>query len=857
MAARNDPNVIRLKPYQYIHILNNNLLITRILVGPTTYTRQEHEKVVLGPDQMINIPPRHYCKILNPVVRNEKGEPELDSTGNYKLLHGREEIRFSLEKEPLPGVSKDAIYDEPFPLYPGERVSKKSPLVVVKPDEAIRLRAIFNVEVDGTEYAAGEEWLFRGPGTYIPRVEVLEVETTKAYTIRENRALCLKAKRDCVDSLGKKRVAGEEWLVRTVGSYLPNVEEEVKDMVSAYVLTPTKAIHLRAVRAFTDIYGSLRKAGDEWLVTSDMAETHIPDVSEEFVGEVPLTSLNNRQYCIVLDPYDPKIGTNRLGSRELRKGEDCFFLNPGERLDGGVQNIHVLGEEEALLLSALEEFTDGDVVRKPGDRWQVHGPCDYTPSIYVRVVERQRAIALDENEGIYVRDLRSGRVRTVMGESYLLKPNEVLWEKELSPEVEALLESTTRDAPGRAQRVARSRDKTRVVSYRAPHNSAVQVYDYKSRETRIVFGPDLVLLGADEEFTVLSLSGGTPKREGAIKSICLFLGPDFMTDTITVETCDHARLQLKLAYNWHFEVDMSSKASISKIFSVSDFVGDSCKAIASRVRGAVAASTFDSFHKGSSDIIRRAVFGLDKKSGEIRNRLVFSSNALVVSNIDVQSVEPIDQRTRDALQRSVQLAIEITTKSQEATARHESMREAQIARGHLEIQMISDEVKAEKEKQTLLRLRAHTENIMAAGEATADARAKADAGDIQAKAAVEKAKHAAEAKKIKANAEIARITKKNLNELAEAQALNELEINRARRMADIESKKFKDTVDAIGAETIKAIAQAGPEMQAKLLKSLGLKSFMITDGNSPINLFNTASGLVGNAASGSGGVNLQ
>jgi len=34
-------------------------------------------------------------------------------------------------------------------------------------------------------------------------------------------------------------------------------------------------------------------------------------------------------------------------------------------------------------------------------------------------------------------------------------------------------------------------------------------------------------------------------------------------------------------------------------------------------------------------------------------------------------------------------------------------------------------------------------------------------------------------------------------------------------------------------------------MQVKLLKSLGLKSTLITDGSSPINLFNTAQGLIG------------
>jgi major vault protein len=41
----------------------------------------------------------------------------------------------------------------------------------------------------------------------------------------------------------------------------------------------------------------------------------------------------------------------------------------------------------------------------------------------------------------------------------------------------------------------------------------------------------------------------------------------------------------------------------------------------------------------------------------------------------------------------------------------------------------------------------------------------------------------------------------------------------------------------------------GPEMQVKLLQSLGLQGYMITDGNTPINLFNTAHGLLGQLTS--------
>jgi len=61
----------------------------------------------------------------------------------------------------------------------------------------------------------------------------------------------------------------------------------------------------------------------------------------------------------------------------------------------------------------------------------------------------------------------------------------------------------------------------------------------------------------------------------------------------------------------------------------------------------------------------------------------------------------------------------------------------------------------------------------------------------------------------------------------------------------LNQKKFERIVKSIGSKTIKAMAQAGPELQVKLLQSLGIKSLMITDGKSPINLFSTSLGLIG------------
>jgi major vault protein len=277
------------------------------------------------------------------------------------------------------------------------------------------------------------------------------------------------------------------------------------------------------------------------------------------------------------------------------------------------------------------------------------------------------------------------------------------------------------------------------------------------------------------------------------------------------------------------------------LFQVPDFVGDACKAIASRVRGWVAQVAFDEFHRHSATLIRKAVFG--EEASELR----FNNNNLVISNVDIQSVEPVDQRTRDALQKSVQLAIEITTKSQEAEARHEAERREQEARGLLERQKIVDESEAEKAKKNLLALQALSAAVESTGQATAEAKARAEAANIEGAAAVKQADLQAQANKIKSEAELHLNKSRHEAEISHQKALNDLEVSRARELASIESSKFKAIVNSIGAETIKSIAQAGPEMQAKLLQGLGLKSFLITDGHSPINLFNTAQGLVGQA----------
>lgn len=135
---------------------------------------------------------------------------------------------------------------EPFPLYPGEKLcGKVTNLTVVQQDSALRLIASRDfTDENSTERKAGDEWLFRGPGTYVPRVEVQVVEIIRATVLKPNqvsmefawimlnlshykKALMLRARKELKDYNGKERKAGEEWLVRAEGAYLPEVQEEV------------------------------------------------------------------------------------------------------------------------------------------------------------------------------------------------------------------------------------------------------------------------------------------------------------------------------------------------------------------------------------------------------------------------------------------------------------------------------------------------------------------------------------------------------------------------------------------------------------------------------------------------------
>ncbi|KAF4316105.1 hypothetical protein G195_009895 [Phytophthora kernoviae 00238/432] len=765
--ADGGPRVIRLPPYKYVHVLDTNSNVSRVLAGPLTYTRQEHEHVMTVPQDMIVLPAQHYVEVRNPVVRSDDGKIIRDAFDQAKLKHG--EIEFRIFDK----------YPEPFPLYPGEeQVGSISELRVVPVDTALRIRVSRKID----KYAAGDEWLFVGPATYYPRVEEEIVAVVQAIVIKKNQAIKFRAEKKCTDSQGVEHDAGEEWLLRTPGAYLPQIDEVHVETLQAHILTEQTALNLRALRTFKDIYA--------------------------------------------VEPF-----------KELPEGGEP------EGEDGGDVPIK----------------KSAGVKREAGERWMVHGPREYIPPIQVKVLETRRAIPLDINEGVYVRDRKTGHVRAVKGETYMLQPTEELWAKYLSPAVEELLSSGSAYVtdPTQSNKITaslgrpwsnkkdlpRPRDPTRVVTFEVPHNAGLQVYDYKTTSSRILFGPTLVMLEPDEQFTVLRLSGGVPKEPNVIRTLCMQLGPDFMRDQIIVETSDHARLSLTIAYNWRFRVDTSKPAEAAKVFNVKDFTGDACKTLASRIRGAVAVQDFDYFHKNSAQIIRTSIFGLDENN-KLRSELIFPANNLSITNVDIQAAEPVDQLTRESLQKSVQLAIEITTKSQEARAKAIAMKEEEAAKGELLRQQLDNQSSAEEARKNLVQLTAECSAVQEEAAAVSRARAQAQAAEIEGQAAVRQAELRAKAVNIEHEAQVTRVKEDQALSVAHAERLVEIEVRKKRELMAIEAEKFQQMVSSVGQDTLVALARAGPDGQVKMLEALGLSGYLITDGKSPVNLLGTAEGII-------------
>jgi len=160
---------------------------------------------------------------------------------------------------------------------------------------------------------------------------------------------------------------------------------------------------LRAKRTFNDCFDKERKAGEEWIITYDDHEVHVPGVYEEVVQPIHCIVVNSRQYCIINNPVGED-GKPQLGRKKIIKGHACFFLKVGESVLA-IKDIYVLNAEDALQVRAIEEFEERRNNRtykwSPGQKFYIYGPQEYCPPLEAEVLSRRRALIQYDSLGFF------------------------------------------------------------------------------------------------------------------------------------------------------------------------------------------------------------------------------------------------------------------------------------------------------------------------------------------------------------------------------------------------------------------------------------------------------------------------
>lgn len=126
-----------------------------------------------------------------------------------------------------------------------------------------------------------------------------------------------------------------------------------------------------------------------------------------------------------------------------------------------------------------------------------------------------------------------------------------------------------------------------------------------------------------------------------------------------------------------------------------------------------------------------------------------AANNLHITQVDIQSIDPVEEETRLSLQKSVNMAFEIQTRSQEAAAQHQTMRLKQESDGMLQRLEINSQIQNEKVNKNFWELKAENEGVRSTGLAIANAKAKAEADLIKAQTEVDQAQFQVDSQRIR------------------------------------------------------------------------------------------------------------
>lgn len=388
------------------------------------------------------------------------------------------------------------------------------------------------------------------------------------------------------------------------------------------------------------------------------------------------------------NPFNTESGSYDMGSRKILKGPLMYSLKRYETVISR-SSAFILQKSQSMSLQATHDHddtveVDGKSVvvrRKAGEKWLLKGEATVIPTIYQSVVMRPSpAIAIQQNEGVYILNLQTQEVRIVEGpRSIFLDVDEELWTKELSE-----VEHDTLFANEKAMHYLAHYENYLVTkAIKLTSDEAMCVLDYSNDTEKYLVGPQNYMLRPHEHIKSITLSGNTPKEEMILQIAKVKIGPAFSTDMVSVRTHDNVELEITIQYKWGFTIPKKLFASrcitqkmndkdkqyyadhkivnpfgmMTKMFS-GDFIGYMCQSMRSRIRSLASQVPYEQFVKDTANLIKDGAPGSSvkgvfrfydqwKKMGR-----EYEEYSFFIEETDVKSVAASEPKIRDLLREA-------------------------------------------------------------------------------------------------------------------------------------------------------------------------------------------------------------
>lgn len=538
-------------------------------------------------------------------------------------------------------------------------------------------------------------------------------------------------------------------------------------------------------RVYDHVEGDPSPIGTEKVVRGSEVSFYIPKTGLEVVPDGGhyvrnAVTLADGEYCILRTPD---------GQRRYRRGPDVVFPEPMETFveaDGArIFKARQLRRSMGLHVRVVREFSAAAGDQVPAGAYVAGQEIFikdregfFFPTEHLEVIGEVHAVPISDKEGIYVRDIETGRIWTEVGpKSFLPDPTKV----EIAYRS---LDAETAKLYG-----VKHHDSEKAVTIYIPPSFAVLVTAKDKRE--VVRGPRTRILDFDEDLEVLKLSTGTPKTDEHLLSTCFLLTEgNKVSDMVRVRTGDHVELNIRLSYRVTFTAAPGGGAGNERWFNVKNYVALMCDHLASIVRAAVRGTSIESFHSGGAEVVRKAILG-EKHGEEKRAGRRFEENGMWIYDVEVLDLKILDAEVEKLLADAQKAAI-----SSEVGKKQEELRLA-----------------AEKQKESVnqqiyqaqMATLAKSVELEASRRALAEAKVRAVA-ELDKLERVGKAKNEAEALEISSTARAAAGSRE-----AELQA----------RMLEARVGAFKEQMGALQPDLVVALKAAGDrQLAGELTKNL-------------------------------------